>query len=236
MEPQRVDELIAGYALDSLSGDDERELEEYLRRSPEAREHLAALQETAASLAFGVEAPAPSASLRERILEQSEATEQPSKIVPLRRRLLVPALTAAAAAAAGVAIGLGIWGADVSSSLSEEQAAAARQRDVLALFTQPGSSTYGVDGANGALVVSSGGQAGLVLAGVEKAPEGKTYQAWVIDGGTPTSAGLFDGGSAQTVVPLTEPVPAGATVAVTVEPAGGVDAPTSDPVLAAPTT
>jgi anti-sigma-K factor RskA len=236
MEPKRVDELIAGYALDALSEEDERELEEYLRRSPEGREQLAALQETATALAFGVEAPAPSPALRERILEQTRATEQPSNVVPLRRRVLVPALAATAAVAAGVAIGLGIWSADLSSSLDDERAVAAEQSDILGLFAEPGSSTYGVDGANGTLVVSSGGQGGLVLTGFEQAPDGKTYQAWVIEGETPVSAGLFAGGGSQTVVPLTEPVPAGAIVAVTVEPAGGVDAPTSDPVLAAPTT
>ena len=48
MEPDRVDQLIAGHALRAPSPDDERELEEHLRRSPEAREQLAALQETAA--------------------------------------------------------------------------------------------------------------------------------------------------------------------------------------------
>ena len=236
MEPERVDELIAGHALRALSPEDERELEEHLRRSPEAREQLATLEETAAALAFAVESPAPPASLRERILAEAstDAPEQ-SNVVPFRRRAVVPILGAAAAVAAGVAIGLGVWGSSLSSSLDEERAAGARQDEVLALFAEQSSERFPVSGANGTLVVADDGQAGLVLSGFEAAPAGKTWEVWVIEGDTPAPAGLFVGGGGESVVPLTRPVPAGATVAVTLEAAGGVDQPTSDPVLVAPT-
>jgi anti-sigma-K factor RskA len=236
MEPDRVDQLIAGHALRALSPDDERELEEHLRRSPEVREQLAALQETAASLAFAVESPAPPPSLRDRILADV-ATEEPEQatVIPFRRRAVVPILGAVAATAAGVAIGLGVWGSSLSSSLDDEQAANARQDEVLALFAEQSSDRFSVSGANGTLVVADGGQAGLVLSGFEEAPADKTYQVWVIEDDTPQPAGLFRGGGSESVVPLTRPVPEGATVAVTVEPAGGVDQPTSDPVLVAPT-
>jgi anti-sigma factor RsiW len=135
MESDRVDELIAGHALGSLSPDDERELEEHLRRSPEAREQLTALQEAAASLAYAVETPAPPPALRDRILAETRVAEQ-TNVVPLRRRWVVPVLAAAAAAAAGVAIGLGVWGSSISGSLDDERAAAARQDEVLAIFAQ----------------------------------------------------------------------------------------------------
>lgn len=234
METDRVDELIAGHALGSLSEEDERELEEHLRRSPEAREHLTALQETAASLAYAVETPATPPSLRDRILAEARTPEQ-TNVVPLRRRWVVPTLAAAAAAAAGIAIGLGVWGSSLSGSLDDERSAAARQNEVLALFAQQGSNRYGIQGANGSLVVANDGQAGLVLTGFAPAPEDKTYQVWVIENDKPVSAGLFHGGGGESVVPLTRPVPAGATVAVTLEPAGGVDQPTTKPVVVAPT-
>ena len=235
MESERIDELIAGHALDALSEEDERELEEHLRRSPAAREQLAALQEAAASLAFGVETPAPPAGLRDRLLEEARAHPQ-SNVVPLRRRVTTPVLAAVAAAAAGVAIGLGIWGANLSGDLSDERAVAASQSEVLALLADPQSARYPVDGATGTLVVATGGQAGLVLTGLDAAPEGTTYQAWVIEGDdAPASAGIFAGGGSQAIVPLELPVPRGATVAVTLEVAGGVDQPTSEPLLTAPT-
>lgn len=234
MEPDRIDELIAGYALCALSEDDERELEEHLRRSPEAREELAAFQETTAALAFGAEAKAPPPRLREQILEQVRPAPASNVVQFPRRRWLAPALGAAAAAAAGVAIGLGIWGSDLSGSLSDEQAAAAKQNELIALFARPDSSRYDLSGANGTLVVAPGGQAGLVLSGLSPAPSGKTYQAWVIDGDTVQSAGLFSGGG-QAIVPLAVPVPGGATVAVTVEKAGGAAAPTQQPSILAAT-
>lgn len=234
MEADRVDELIAGHALHALSEEDERELEEHLRRSSQARERLTAFEEAAAALAYDVDAPAPPPALRDRILEQARAAERPATVVPLRRRWVAPALGAAAALAAGVAIGLGIWGSGVSSSLSKERAAAARQDEALALFAEPGSSRFDVSGATGTLVVAPGGEAALVLTGLDPAPAGKTYEVWVIEDETPAAAGLFVGGG-RSVVPLTRPVPAGATVAVTVEDAGGVDAPTGQPVVVAAT-
>jgi anti-sigma-K factor RskA len=236
MEPERIDELIAGYALDALSPDDEREVEEHLRRSPWAREHLAGLQESASSLAYGVETPAPPARLRERILAETAAPEG-SNVVALRSRWVAPVLGAAAAAAAGVAIGLAIWGTDLSSSLSAEREVVARQTEVLALVADPQANKFTVEGANGTLVVSRGGQAGLVLSGFEQAPAGKRFQAWVIEDGQPVSAGLFEGGGRQTIVPLTRPVPPGAVVAVTLEDEDGAAVPTNPdkPVLAVST-
>jgi anti-sigma-K factor RskA len=79
------------------------------------------------------------------------------------------------------------------------------------------------------------GQATLHASGLSAAPQGKTYEAWVIPAGRPARpAGLFSGGS-STTVHLEGAVPAHAVVAVTVERAGGVDHPTSKPVFSAGT-
>jgi anti-sigma-K factor RskA len=64
--------------------------------------------------------------------------------------------------------------------------------------------------------------------------EGKTYAVWVIDGGTPKPAGLFDAASDATVVPVERPVADGSVVAISVED-GPVDAPTSTPVVTSQT-
>jgi hypothetical protein len=53
----------------------------------------------------------------------------------------------------------------------------------------------------------------------------------VLDGETPVRAGLFAGGQARDVVPVEGSVGPGAKVLVTLEPSGGVDAPTSSPVV-----
>jgi anti-sigma-K factor RskA len=65
-------------------------------------------------------------------------------------------------------------------------------------------------------------------------PRGRTYQLWVLTSGAPVSAGLFRpdaSGTASMVfdTPVSLPTPAG--MAVSVEPEGGVPAPTGDIVL-----
>jgi hypothetical protein len=72
----------------------------------------------------------------------------------------------------------------------------------------------------------------LVINDLQKAPSGKTYEAWVIRGTKPSPAGLFKGG-ASTIVPLSRLVRPGSVVAVTVERNGGVDMPTQTPIISA---
>ena len=72
----------------------------------------------------------------------------------------------------------------------------------------------------------------LVLDTVDPAPSGKTYEAWIIEGDAPRPAGLFPGSDGQDVVLIDGTVAPGAVVAVTVENAGGSDAPTTPPIVA----
>ena len=107
----------------------------------------------------------------------------------------------------------------------------------LAIMAQPGANRYAVAGGEGLLVVAPDGEAALVLADLEDAPEGKTYEAWVsADGTTMEPAGTFQAGDGTTAVALAREVPRGGLVAVTVEDEGGADQPTGDPFLTAPTT
>jgi anti-sigma factor RsiW len=85
-------------------------------------------------------------------------------------------------------------------------------------------------GARGALVIPRSGDPYLVLE-LSSPPAGKTWEAWVIKGQRPVAAGVSGSGGLFTIV-LSAPVGAGDVVAVTLEPAAGSSAPTSDPVLA----
>jgi anti-sigma-K factor RskA len=90
-----------------------------------------------------------------------------------------------------------------------------------------------VSGAEGSLVVAPDGRAVLIVNGLATAPKDKTYQAWVIENGEAKPAGTFDSSGARTAIPLASRVPKGSTVAVTVEKAGGVGAPTTKPLFSA---
>ncbi|HEY1370292.1 MAG TPA: anti-sigma factor [Gaiellaceae bacterium] len=229
MEANALHELTAAYALDALDESEEREYEEHLVRCPECREQLAALSEAAASLAYGIETPAPPPSLRGRILDAAVG-ERPN-VVPLRRSRAFRVVASVAAVAACAAVAFGVWSAILSGQLSDARKRAV-PASIRASVAQTAAQEIGAGGVHGSLVVGRDGRGALVLADLPAAPAGKTYEAWVIEGGEAHRAGTFEGGG-TVIVPLTRPVPAGATVATTMERAGGVDAPTQTPFLTA---
>jgi anti-sigma-K factor RskA len=214
MDREALHELTAAYVLDALDPSELEAFEEHLATCARCREEIAELSTAASALAYAVPAVSPPPALRGRILEAARA-ERPN-VVALRPRWAVP-LAAAAAIAACAAVGLGVWNVSLHDQLNGSQ----RQ----ALLRIP------VSGASGSVVVASGGAAALVVSKLVAAPAGKTYEAWVIQGKAVLAAGLFHGGESTTIVTLSRPVPAGAHVAVTVEPAGGSSAPTRKPFI-----
>ncbi len=229
MDDQTVRELAAAYALHALDPEEERRFEDLLARSPELQEEVASFRDVAAALAFEADAPPQPPGLRERIVEQARA-EQPN-VTPLRPRWAVPA-AALAAVAACAAIGLGIWAATLNRDLGDERAAADSQAEIVSVLSAGDAERVPLAGADGSVVVVPGGDAVLVVDDLASAPADKTYQAWVIQGETPVSAGTFESAGAQTTVALAEPVPAGAVVAVTIEDDGGAPQPTGQPIFA----
>jgi anti-sigma-K factor RskA len=211
MDHTEIHELSAAYALDALGHEERSRFEEHLLRCAECRETVALFQETAAALAYGAETPPPPAALGRRIVEQ--ARREHLNVVPLRRRWALPATATVAAIAACAAIGLGIWATALHNELSGRPEAVP------------------LTGASGSVIVTPGNEATLVVNDLAAAPAGKTYEAWVIENDKPVRAGTFGGGG-RVAFALTRKVPHGAIVAVTLEQAGGVDRPTTDPVFA----
>jgi anti-sigma-K factor RskA len=83
--------------------------------------------------------------------------------------------------------------------------------------------------------VNEEGDAVLVLHGLDPAPAGKTYEMWIVPGGdiaAANRAGLFSGRDGSELERLDGTVRAGDVVAVTIEEAAGVDAPTTAPIIA----
>ena len=145
-------------------------------------------------------------------------------------------LAAVTAVAAAVAIGLGIYAMSLNGQLDDTKAALSAQEDAAAVLADPNATTVSMQSGSGRVVVSGDGSAVLVLDQLATVPSGKTYQAWVVEGKTPVSAGTFESTDGSAIVPIPQSVPDGAVVAVTVEQAGGASSPTlplvaaSDPV------
>jgi len=93
-------------------------------------------------------------------------------------------------------------------------------------------ATYELTGSvsgSARVVVRRSGAAELDLAGVPNPEPGFIYEAWIIAGGKPVAAGVTSTGDAK--LPLSGDL-RGTTIAITKE-RSRVDAPTSDPILAA---
>jgi anti-sigma-K factor RskA len=214
-------DLTAGYALDALDPDERARYEEHLASCESCREELQDFWQVSGALGRAAGGPTPPASLRERILEQ--ARDERPNVVPLRRRAATPALASAAAVAAVVALALGVWSLSLSNDLDDANS-------VVALLSDPNARVNESAGGEANLVVTPTGRAALVVRRLAPAPAGKDYEIWVIEDGVPQRAGLFE---RPGVAMLTRRVGRGQTVAVTLEPDGGVDAPTGDPIFTA---
>lgn len=143
-----------------------------------------------------------------------------------------PALLVTAAAAAVALFVGGVLTADIlrpSGPSASDQLAT--------IVAAPDVTTTTADVAGGAtatLVASeSVGLSAMVFDGLDPLSDDERYALWYITDGVPTPAGLFavDGDGAVVQV-LEGAFEAGTVVGVTVEPAAGSPAPTSDPIVA----
>lgn len=226
-----IHELSAGYALDALDPAEREEFERHLAGCDQCQDDLASFWEVTSALAVAADGPAPASALRERILASARAEKQ--TVVPLdSRRRFSPLLASVTAIAAAVAIGLGIYSISLSGQLDDTRVALTAQESAAAVLADPTATSVALQSGSGRLVVDGDGAAVLVLADLAAAPAGKTYQAWIVEGQTPVSAGTFDTTGKQAIVPIPQAVPNGAVVAVTVEKDGGANSPTLPPLAA----
>jgi anti-sigma-K factor RskA len=232
---ERLHDEAAAWVLGAL---DNAEAAEFVRRmeaSPEVRKEVAELQEAADALPSSVVPVGPPPELRDRIMAvvESEAellhatgarADRPYRPrTPWWRSLLRPlpvAATACVLLLAGLAAGLLIDGGGSESA-----------RTVAAQVTGEGTANAT------AQVEIDADHAELVVDGMRSPGAGHVYQVWYVRDGQsdPVPAGaLFDvDSSGQGAAALPGGVDDVASVLVSVEPAGGSQKPTTQPVIAA---
>jgi anti-sigma-K factor RskA len=101
---------------------------------------------------------------------------------------------------------------------------------MVAVLSDPNARTVMTANGEAQLVVVPTGKAALVVRKLAPAPKGKDYEIWVFENGVPRPAGVFE---QPGVAMLSRRVEPGQTVAVTLEPDGGLDAPSGAPLFTA---
>ena len=239
-EDLRPDYLL--YALGTLEEPERSELLAHLERG--CANCTAGLHE-ARLMAFGlgtaVEGPEPPRGLRLRIVAAAGAA-------PQRRWSWFTAI-ATAAAAAVVCVSTLYYQAQnfrgeqalLRAEISRGTVEAAALREALTIIQAPETRevTFGQGKPTpprGRVFFHPAGVL-LVASNLPKLPDGKTYEMWMIRAGKPVPAGLFRADQSGNALHVYRPAAAPAAsdvIAVTVENAAGVDAPTSTPIIVAP--
>ena len=256
MNHEPFDTLAPVYAVGALDGDDLVRFQAHLREGCATCEAVVRESEEALA-ALGREAPPmiPPAHVRDELLRRLAASTRPRPVRFRWTRWVVGTAAAAVAAAAftgGLVASryearLGMIARETAQAreqLGREQARlreeASQARAIAELLRDPATRVVALNGLPAAPAASArvvwhekaGGR--LYVTGLPPAPAGKTYELWTIAGATPRPAGTFDvdpnGSAAHPVAPVDDgPVK---VFAVTLEPAGGVPAPTGPMVLA----
>lgn len=242
-----IHSLASDYAVGGLTEDETQQFEAHLATCHDCRKEVADMRDIAVQLSEAV-ASAPPPSLRSAVLEQISHTAQQapaaqdrhptrgadtSNVIPMQRsarRNRAAGLLAAAAVVAAVA--MGGWAIHSRDDAHQATAQAQQLTQLLAAKdVKTVSGDFGKAGGGTVVVSASQHRALLVAQGLPKLPSGKVYEAWTITG-SPVPAGTFTAGSAQTVVSLPPAAVAAKMVAVTVEPSGGSQKPSTNPVFA----
>ena len=255
MTRDEIGELAAAYALGSLEGGDLARFEELLRaQNADALAALRDAESTLVDLAAAAPVPPPpavKAALMERIAAAPAAPRAPTPVLPLPRprRPLWPIILSGAMAAGLAAV---IVGWSVSSTYEKRLDALARdaeqlkaqlqsQQTVLAILRDPATQVVALAGlppapaARARMLWHAKAGGVFVAAGLPAPPPGKAYQLWAIAGSNPpVSAGVFSVDASGTGSLSVAPLPGVSAVnafAVTLEPAGGLPAPSGEMYL-----
>jgi anti-sigma-K factor RskA len=255
MSCEELQELYELYALGAVDPAERQQIEEHLAQDCAAcKTEFARAQRVAALLALSTPVAGPPKRLRDRVLALAAPQSE--------RRTSVTWLTHAWATLAILMLAAVIWYSYSRRALTAEVAAlqrklaqveaqnaelAARNQVLLTaleLVHLPDARqvTFGRpdrEPPRGRIWVHPQRGVLLLASHLTPAPPGKAYEMWIIPkgkGAAPIPAGLFNSdqrGEATHVWPQPVNPDATAAIAVTLEPAGGVPAPTSTPIIVA---
>jgi anti-sigma-K factor RskA len=232
----------AGYVLGSLDPEERRAFESHLAECAECAEEVASLRPVVGALATAVPQVTPRAELRERILSAAGAgaglKSRPDTIHD--RKSPAALIWLPLAAAIIIAVGASVYAVRLQRQIGELQARFEQAQATTAVLAAPDLARIDLQGqpvardARARALWSRSRGLVFTAANLPPAPAGKAYQVWVVTAQAPISAGLLTPDSSgvgtqyyMTPADIAPPI----AVAVTLEPSGGVPAPTGERYL-----
>jgi hypothetical protein len=242
-------ELAGLYVLDALEPHERALVDAHIASCPETHDEFAEVGGVAPALATLAEPVGAPASLKNKVMADYRAGAgarlwEPASVAPAaaarpagqaRPSWLGWAATAAAVLVIAVTAGWAYVAQQNADLDAQRSQLIAQAIDVMAA---PGSSVAVMHGsaqaagASGFVAFGADGTGYIVLVEMPAAPTGHVYEAWNIADGVPSPAGLMtidrDG---YAVMPMNHK-PGTQVIALTIEPAGGSEQPTTDPIVA----
>ncbi len=218
---------LAAYAIGALDEPEKRAVAAHVDACPSCVAEVRAFAETTWAIAETAERDAPS-RLRGAIVGRALQPARASSLREILRALWRPVPLAAPLALAVVLL-FAMAGYATARRDADRYAgtiASVAGARVVTLAATGAAST----GMRASLVVPADGAKPFLVLDLPAPAAGKTWEAWVIHGDASARAGVTDGG--VMTLELGAPLAPGDTVAITAEARGGVEQPTSAPVLA----
>jgi len=213
-------------------------VEAYLALHPERQAEIDDMVGIAGLLALAPPEQEPPADLRRKLMQvvESESVQPRAAESPTSSWFgwLGGLRNVALGAAAVLVVGLLSWNVLLQGDVQElrgqvEEARSANEAQQTREIALGG--TWAKQGARAEVTALKDDRAILVVEDMPSMPEDRTGQVWVIRGEKPEPSGLLEPSGNMAATAITTPLRGADAIAVTVEPAGGSDAPTSDPVL-----
>jgi anti-sigma-K factor RskA len=250
MNNERFEDLKDAYVLGALPEEERLSFDDYLTAHPERQAEIDELGAVAGLLAFYPQEQEPSPELRSRVMEVVEAEAEPRRVSGRstfgRVGDFLSIRNLALGAAALLVIGLLSWNVmlqgQVEDLRGQVEDAQGQVQDLQAQVEEAQEQqnptielegSWADQGANAQVLSINKNQAILVAKDMPFVPEDQTCEIWVISNDVPKPSGLFQPDPNMTAAPITNSITNADVIAVTVEPAGGSEQPTSDPVLLA---
>ena len=237
MNHERFDELKDAYVLGALPEQERRELEEYLAAHPERQAEIDELSSVASLLALSPPEQELPPELRRSIMDvvEAEAERPPARSRPplAGTRGLFSIRNLALVAAALLVIGLFAWNMLLQGQVQDLQGQVASLQDSQESRMVALAGTGAAQRAQAEVILLKDHKAVLMAEDMPRVPENKTYQIWVIEGDVTQPSGLFEPDGETVAAVVEKPLDEDDVIAITIEPDGGSQQQTTEPMLTA---